>query len=66
MSQQVKFDIDPRHELEMKLVEGGKDVICKYKGKRISALEMIDIQEERYHKAVEGKDPAKQHFFVRK
>ena len=43
----LKEHLDPNNDITTKVVDGGADIECAYKGDKIRYNDMIDIYEER-------------------
>lgn len=52
-----KKALDPNNDLDHKKVDGGKDIECTYKGKKVSYDDYMDIHEERGENIQNGKKP---------
>jgi|TARA_R110002020_G_C16289951_1_gene772355 hypothetical protein len=53
----LKKKLDPDNDLQDRKVDGGNDIECTYKGKKISYDDYLDIHEERGERIQKGKKP---------
>ena len=54
-----KKTLDPNNDLTHKKVDKGEDIVCKYKGSKVSYDDYLDIHEERGERVQKGKAPNK-------
>lgn len=52
-----KKTLDPDNDLKHEKVNGGEDIDCTYKDKKISYDDYLDIHEERSKRVSRGKKP---------
>ena len=52
-----KKTLDPDNDLKHEKVNGGEDIDCTYKDKKISYDDYLDIHEERGERVSRGKKP---------
>jgi len=52
-----KQSLDPDNDLQDRKINGGNDIECTYKGKKVSYDEYLDIHEERGERVQKGKKP---------
>ena len=57
MANLLKEKLDPNNDLQDRKVDGGKDIKCTYKGKKVTYDDYIDIYEERGERVQKGKRP---------
>ena len=53
----LKDKLDPDNELQDRKINGGHDIECTYKGKKVSYDDYLDIYEERGERIQKGKKP---------
>jgi len=53
----LKNKLDPDNDLQDRKVDGGKDIECTYKNKKVSYDDYLDIYEERGERVQKGKNP---------
>jgi len=51
----LKKTLDPNNDLTHRKVDGGQDIECSYKGKKIGYNDYLDIHEERGERLQKGK-----------
>ena len=52
-----KQALDPDNDLKPTKINGGEDIDCSYKDKKISYDDYLDIHEERGERIAKGKQP---------
>jgi len=52
-----KKTLDPDNDLKHTEVNGGEDIDCTYKDKKVSYDDYLDIHEERSERIAKGKKP---------
>tara|TARA_R100000458_G_C8237075_1_gene217122 strand:+ start:750 stop:989 length:240 start_codon:yes stop_codon:yes gene_type:complete len=52
-----KKALDPDNDLKHEKINGGEDINCTYKGRKISYDDYLDIHEERGERISKGKKP---------